>query len=86
MHDQLVAEIFKTWPGAVVKMKEPNKFEIEGMYEGAARGGEYLETIGKTDVATMTEDQWMSFIEVVVRGYEEKTMELYGDPPFAPVD
>jgi len=30
----------------------------------------------------MTNNEWMSFLETAIRAYEEKTMELYGDPPF----
>ena len=86
-----VAEILKTWPGGTITMKEPNRFEIEAMYEGAAVGGEYLDTIGKTDLATLTESEYLGFIEKVIRAYEEKCLLLYtdGDPngmPFGPID
>ena len=63
-------------------MKEPSEIEVAGMFEGSDKGGQYLETIGKTDLSKMTEGEWMTFIETIIRGYEEKCMSLYGDPPF----
>ena len=89
LNNPLVAEILETWPGAKVKMKEPNSFEIEGMYAASDIGGAYLEGIGKTDLVSMSQDEWMTFIERIVRGYEEKCMELYspnGEIPFPPAD
>ena len=85
----LVSEILATWPGAVVTMQEPNSYEVEGLYAGSAKGGEYLESIGKTDLAMLSEAEWMCFIESVVRGYEHKTMQLYspnGEMPMGPPD
>lgn len=78
----LVSSIMAAWPGAVIKMKEPNQIEIQGMVEAAAVGGEYLESIGASDLATLTEEQYMTFIETVIRSYEERCMFLYtdGDP------
>ena len=63
-------------------MKEPSEIEIQGMMEAGAVGGEYLEAIGKSDLASLTEDQYMTFIETVIRTYEERCMLLYcdGDP------
>jgi hypothetical protein len=77
------------WPEAVIKMQEPNKFEIQGMYAASEKGGAFLDTIGKTDLAQLSEDQWMQFIETIVRSYEEMCMSLYspnGEPPFPPVE
>jgi len=63
-------------------MRDPTPIEIEGMMAASEKGGAYLDRIGKTDLATMTNNEWMSFLETAIRAYEEKTMELYGDPPF----
>jgi hypothetical protein len=82
----LVTAIMATWPGAVITMKEPNEIEIQGMMEAAAVGGEYLDSIGQSDLATLTEDQYMTFVERIVRTYEERCMYLYcnGDPEHNP--
>ncbi|MDE8347762.1 MAG: DUF6511 domain-containing protein [Acidocella sp.] len=70
-------------------MKEPNRFEVEGIMEGAAVGGEYLDAIGKSDLATLSEDEYLTFVERVIRAYEEKCMSLYspnGEMPMLPAD
>lgn len=77
------------WPGAVITMQEPNKFEVEGMYAASKKGGEFLESLGQTDLAQLDQDQWMSFIETIVRTYENTCMALYspnGEAPFPPVE
>lgn len=82
LSNPLVSAIMAEWPGAVITMKEPNEIEIQGMMEAGAVGGEYLEMIGKSDLASLSEDEYMSFIERVIRTYEERCMFLYcdGDP------
>ena len=86
MQDPIVSAILDTWPGAVVKMRDPNQAEIEGLLKGGEAGGEFLESIGKTDLASLSFDEWMSFIEKVIRTYEKTCMDLYTDggdnPPF----
>ncbi len=90
LQNPTVAAILETWPGAVVTMKEPNQFEVEGMIAGGEAGGAFLEGIGKTDLSALSFDEYMEFVEKVIRTYETKTMDLYtgGDPdspPFLPV-
>lgn len=41
--------------------------------------GEYLEEIGVTDMADMSEEQWMTMLDVIVRNQRDKMAEL---PPF----
>ena len=86
LQDPIVSAIMAEWPGAVLKMRDPNQAEIEGMLKGSEAGGAFLESIGKTDLATLTYDEWMSFIEKVIRTYEKTCLDLYTnggeDPPF----
>lgn len=64
-------------------MIPPKEHDVEAMYAASDEGGKYLESIGITDLAKMSEDQWMTFIETVVRAFEEKRSELWGNqPPF----
>jgi Family of unknown function (DUF6511) len=51
------------------KMDNPTKHEIGAMYDAAEKGGEFLNNLGKTDLATMTQDEWMQFVESVCTGY-----------------
>jgi hypothetical protein len=39
-------------------------------------GGEYLESIGKSDLATLTETEWDTFVEVIVTGYCDHLRDL----------
>jgi hypothetical protein len=59
------------------------------MNEKAALGeasnvvGEYIESIGKTDLATFTESEWDNLVECIVTTYCDKLRELQAnEPPF----
>lgn len=43
--------------------------EIASILAVGPRAGAHLEALGKTDLATMTEEEWMGFIEAVVMAY-----------------
>ncbi len=45
--------------------------EVEAMQEASNDAGEYLDTLGKTDLATMDENEWMEFIECICVCYAE---------------
>jgi hypothetical protein len=61
------------------KMVDPTAAEVAGMVEGASRGGEYLDSIGKTNLAALSPDEWMTFIESVCTGFVER---VQAEPPF----
>lgn len=50
-------------------MKDPTKDELDAIDAGGQCGGEYLDEIGKTDLSTMTEDEWRTFCRCIVTGY-----------------
>lgn len=52
-------------------MVDPTEQEIVGIQAGSASGGAYLDSIGKTDLAQLTPDEWMTFCESVVTGFVE---------------
>lgn len=54
-----------------MKQQEYSRIEALARDHGGAEGGAYLDTIGKTDLATMTEDQWREFLSKVIGGYRE---------------
>lgn len=78
----LVKEIFAQFPGAVLTtsrermMVDPTENEIAAIVAAAPVLGEYVESIGKTDLAAMTEDEYMTAIEVVVTAYQDKLRTL----------
>lgn len=57
-------------------MTDPTDNEIAAMMHAGERGGEYLESVGKSDVALMDQEEFMTFIEAVCSGYVEKLQEL----------
>jgi len=50
---------------------DPSEAEITAMQAASDTGGQYLDSLGKTDLATLTPDEWMTFIESVCTGFVE---------------
>lgn len=50
-------------------MDDPTKREIEAMYDASESGGQYLDALGKTDMALFSEDEWMTLVDAIVSGY-----------------
>jgi len=44
-------------------------WEITAALYGGEMGGEYLEEIGKTDLRTLTPEEWSTFLQVVCSNY-----------------
>jgi len=57
-------------------MIDPSPNETSAMQFGGQMGGEYLESIGKTDLAMLTETEWDRFIDTVVTGYCDHLRQL----------
>lgn len=57
-------------------MIDPTPNESEAMTVGGQQGGEYLESIGKSDLTKLTETEWDRFIDAVVTGYCDHLREL----------
>ena len=52
--------------------------EMQAMIVGGQQGGDYLEGIGKSDLATLTETEWDRFLDAVITGYCDHLRELAG--------
>ncbi len=50
-------------------MIDPTPNEKAAFVHGGAMGGEYLDSIARTDLATLSPDEWLTFVEAVVTGY-----------------
>ena len=46
-------------------------FEIAARNDAGDRAGAYLDTIGKTDLASLAEEEWFAFLTHIVQGFEE---------------
>ena len=57
-------------------MVDPTDDEIAALMAASDPAGEYLESIRKTDLAKMSQDEWFCFLEVVVTGYQSKLQSL----------
>ena len=51
-------------------MVDADAHEIAAIAAAGPLAGEYLESIGKTDLATLSEAEWLAFLEVVVTAYQ----------------
>jgi len=57
-------------------MIDPTESELAAMAHGGRMGGEYLESIGKSDLARLSLDEWSNFIDCVVTGYCDALRDL----------
>ena len=57
-------------------MIDPTPNEKAALANAAQMGGEYLDSLGRTDLATLSTDQWECFIEAVVTGFCDHLREL----------
>jgi hypothetical protein len=57
-------------------MIDPTPNERDAVAHGGAMGGEYLESIGKTDLAHLSEAEWLTFVEAMVTGYCDRLRDL----------
>ena len=57
-------------------MIDPTPNETEAMTVGGQEGGAFLESIGNSDLATLSATEWDQFIDVVVTGYCDHLREL----------
>ena len=57
-------------------MIDPDEHEARALDYASEMGGEYLESIGVTDLATVTAEQWATLVACIVTGYGDKLREL----------
>lgn len=58
-------------------MTPETQHEIDSILYGGRMGGEYLDEIGKTDLATLTKAEWQTFLECVCLNYAVKKASDY---------
>jgi Family of unknown function (DUF6511) len=57
-------------------MTDPTPNERAAMAHGGAMGGEYLDSLAKTDLAQLSLEEWQTLIEVIVTGYCDHLRDL----------
>ena len=50
---------------------DPDEHEIAAIEAASPMAGEYLERIGKTDLAVLSEAEWLTLLEVIVTAYQD---------------
>lgn len=50
-------------------MIDPTPNERAAMLHGAKMAGEYLDSLGRTDLALLSVDEWHTLMEVIITGY-----------------
>lgn len=63
-----------TWLMRQKTMIDPTKPELDALMLAGQSGGEYLESIQKTDLATLSEAEWTMFLGVVVSKYQHESI------------
>lgn len=53
-----------------------DEYERRALEDGGNAGGEYLDSLGKTDLASLSEEEWREFLGLVLRGYAESMREI----------
>ena len=70
----LVKAVLKKFPGTTIIRwgadMEWNTEQRVAISKAGLAGGQYLDAIGRTDLARMSEDEWKYFIETIIREYE----------------
>jgi hypothetical protein len=59
-------------------MIDPTPNERAAMAAGGKAAGEYLESLGRSDLAALTAPEWRQLIEIVVTSYCDALRELAG--------
>ena len=49
---------------------------------GGQMGGQYLDSIGKSNLAELSQDEWLEFLHVVCKNYHNKHIELTSNMAF----
>lgn len=57
-------------------MVDPNEQEQQALRYAGQMGGEYLDSIGKTDLAQLSPEEYARLVEVYVGNYLDKVSEL----------
>lgn len=57
-------------------MIDPTPNEQAAIAHAGAMGGEYLDSIGKTDLARLTGAEWSTFVETAITGYCDRLRDL----------
>jgi len=58
------------------------KFELLALDYASKMGGEFIEYVGKTDLATFTDIEWRELVKTIGVSFCDKRIELHTQIPF----
>jgi hypothetical protein len=56
-------------------MVDPNEQEVAAMRAAGDIAGQYIDAVGRTDMATWSPEDWRGFIEVICGAYVDALVE-----------
>ena len=56
-------------------MVDPNPIELAAMSQAGVRAGDYIDALGRTDMAAWSEAEWTAFIELICGGYVDALID-----------
>lgn len=56
--------------------KKLDDYEERALEDGGNAGGEYLDSINKTDLAELEPEEWSTFLGCILKGYAESMREI----------
>jgi len=65
-------------------MIDPTRHERAAMDHAVAMAGEYVESLGRTDLMTWSAEEFATLIEVIVTAFTDRLRELGDDPDEVP--
>ncbi len=60
-------------------MVDPTPRELQAMFEAGPMAGEYIESLGKSDLAQFSVNEFLTLIQVIVSAYLEAKVRLDAD-------
>jgi hypothetical protein len=76
-------ECMTTWISKETTVIDPTTRELEAVTLAGYAAGDYLDSIGRSDLATLSEPEWMMFLQSIIGTYQEKISGLLdADVPF----
>lgn len=55
--------------------KPLNQFEVFSLADAGDEAGTFLEKIGKTDLAQLSQEEWSAFLKIILTTFEQKMRE-----------
>lgn len=56
--------------------RQLDEYERRALEDGGNAGGEFLDSLGKTDLAELEPDEWATFLSRVLTGYADSMREI----------